>query len=77
MQLDADKAELFDGSPDQSSHPRPIVNGVDECETKEPIWTARDNPRNLLVRDRIVGMERGEENGVSYAGLGGANEIFV
>src|SRR5712691_196759 len=76
VHFDANEAEFLDSLSYEFQHAPPITRRVDEGKSEEPIWMTGNDPRHLPVRDRIIGMERGQKDSLVNSGLRRTTEIF-
>ena len=76
VHLDADEAVLLDAPLHHVAHPAAVARGMDEGQPIEAVRPARDDARDLAVRDRIVGMKRRKDDRAVDAGPGGPAQVL-
>ena len=77
MDFDAAKSKLLHCLTDHRAHEAAVALGVNEGESEEAIRLTRDDPGYLTIRNRIVGMKRGEENGMRDTSLTRSGDVSL
>ena len=77
VDLDTSKSKLLHCLTDHRAYEAAVALGVNEGESEEAIRLTRDDPGYLAIRNRIVGMKCGEENGMCDTSLTRSGDVSL